>query len=97
MEFVTLVMWAPQPISIRFMQKDNSSQYDALSVFYNIYVPATKENMTDMFSTLEIQTLVKDHVGINLYESEICDLMTRMNYTYQLEEDKFMWLCRKEK
>lgn len=76
------------------MQNDKSHQYEALSVFCNLFAPATKENVTAMFSTKEIQTLVKDHVGIELPEAEICELMSRMQYTYQLEEDKFMWLVK---
>lgn len=78
-------------------EDDDRHSLAALSVFCELYAPATREQMTDLFSTKEIQQIVKDHVGFQMHENEIYQLLTEMKYTYQLEENIFMWMVKKEK
>ena len=66
----------------------------ALATFCDKYEPATKDTFTDLFSTKEVQKIIQDHIGYELSLQEISDLLTQMQYTYQLEEGNFMWMVK---
>lgn len=74
-------------------QKDE--YYQALSVFCQKYDPADHSSVTDKFSSLQIQNMVANHVGITIELGELHNLMIEMKFIYELEDDQFVWLCQK--
>jgi hypothetical protein len=74
----------------QFMSDQN--EFDALAVFSSKYEPATTTNVTDYFSSLEIQQIVAKHTGVTLPLTELHNLLVQMKYNYQLEDDEFKWL-----
>jgi hypothetical protein len=76
----------------------DQNEFDALTVFCSKYEPATATNVTDYFSSLEIQQIVAKHTGVTLPLTELHNLLVQMKYNYQLEDDEFKWLtCTNKK
>ena len=74
-------------------QKDE--YYQALTVFCQKYDPADESSVTDKFSSLQIQKIIANHVGITIELGELHNLMHEMKFIYELEDDQFVWLCQK--
>ncbi len=68
---------------------------EALKCFSDKYEPATQETSTDLFTSKEIQRLVDDHLGYHFSISDLSATLTNMGYTYKLEENNFIWMCKK--
>ncbi len=73
--------------------KAKALAYQALSVFSIKYDPAKDTEVTDYFSSYEIQKIVFDHTGIMIDLTELHNLMIEMRYNYELQGDGFMWKC----
>lgn len=69
--------------------------YQALSVFTQKYDPADISTATDKFSSMQIQSIVAKHVGVTIELGDLHNLLCDMKFTYELEEDEFVWLCQK--
>ncbi len=78
-----------------FMKVESSEYYQALSTFIQRYDPSDVNSTTDFFSSKEIQTIVKNHTGVEIELGELHNLLVQMHYTYQLEEDEFRWMVKK--
>jgi hypothetical protein len=76
----------------------NQNQFYTLAVFCSKYESATATNVTDYFSSLEIQKIVAKHTGVTLPLTQLHNLLVQMKYNYQLENDEFKWLtCSNKK
>jgi hypothetical protein len=75
--------------------QEKQEQYQALSVFCQKYDPANTSTCTDKFSSMQIQSIVANHTGINIELGDLHNLMTEMKFIYELEDDQFVWLCQK--
>lgn len=75
--------------------EEKNEFYQALSVFAQKYDPADNSSVTDKFSSRQIQKIVANHVGITIELGDLHNLLTEMKFTYELEDDEFVWLCQK--
>lgn len=69
---------------------------ESLAAFAEKYPPANEDDITDLFSSKEIQKMINDFTGVEIPVTTIYELMTQMKYQYQFEENNFMWMVRKE-
>lgn len=78
------------------MDENKKDEYwQALSVFALKYDPADNSTATDKFSSMQIQDIVAKHVGVTIELGDLHNLLREMKFTYELEEDEFVWLCQK--
>lgn len=71
-------------------------QFTALNIFCSLYAPATQDNFSSSFTSLEIQRMVEKHTGIDIMLMELHEMMEQMKYEYVLWDNEFVWLVRKE-
>jgi len=77
-------------------EKDNNDAYALLSVFIEKYSPASIETATDTFTSKEITTIIRSHLGETILRSELHTALIDMGYDYVMNDLEFVWLCQKD-
>lgn len=88
--FIMYVMWAAKPLY--FMEEN---VYHILTVFNQLFIPATEDNYTDQFTSREIKKMVEDHLGLEIALSEIHNTMRDLKFNYIMQDNEFVWLVQK--
>jgi DNA-binding transcriptional regulator YhcF (GntR family) len=77
-------------------EKRHQASIAALNFFVSKYSPATMQDADTFFTTSEISQAIAAHTGAGLENAEIHELMTNMNYSYEvLNGLEFNWLLKK--
>jgi hypothetical protein len=78
-------------------QQRRQNALNALSVFVTKFSPADNNTADTFFTSAELSQAVADHTGVRLEISEVYELMTSMNYQFDLKNgSEFNWLLKKE-
>jgi hypothetical protein len=78
-------------------QKRRQTALDALSIFITKFSPADNKTADTFFTSGELIDAVAEHTGVALERSEVYELMTSMNYKFDLKNgNQFNWLLKKE-
>jgi len=70
-------------------------EMNLILVFCKNYVPATKQNFTDFFTSKEIKQIIFNHTENSLELAEINKYLEERAYTCELIDGEFKWLCCK--
>ena len=79
------------------MRHSNNEQYaywEAPNAFCHKYEPAMKTDMTNIFSTIEIQKLIKENTGINISLDKLSEMLTQLQYYYLSENENRLWIVK---
>lgn len=67
---------------------------EGLNIFCGRYQPATEASVTDIFSTNEIQKIIRKVIGIDVSSQELSELLIQLQYNCVVEQGNCMWMVK---